>query len=134
MTDVTRTGEWSPESTGCVRLDGATGATVGARFKGSNRRGRARWATTSVVTAAEPDREFAFVTGNPAKPDTVWRYVLEPAGDGDTRLTESFELVKPLGAASRLLTRITTGVRDRQSDLENNVQASRAKLKELAEG
>jgi hypothetical protein len=54
---------------------------------------------TCEVTAAEPAREFAFVTGRPAKPETVWRYVLEP----------TFQLVKRLGAVSNLVTRVTTG-------------------------
>jgi len=133
VTDVTRTGEWSPENTGGVWLDGATGPAVGARFKGSNRRGKTKWATTCVVTAAEPGREFAFATGRPGKPETVWRYVLEPDGDG-TRVTESFELVKPLGAVSNFVTRVTTGVKDRRADLEENVRTSLAQLKEIAEG
>jgi hypothetical protein len=39
-------------------------------------------------------------------------------------LTESFELVKPLGAISNFVTPITTGVRDRRADLKENVGAS----------
>jgi len=135
VTDVTRTGEWSPENTGAVWLEGATGPAVGARFKGANRRGRAKWATTCQVTVAHPGSEFVFVTGRPEKPDTRWRYVLEPEGDGGaTRLTESFELLKPLGAVSNLVTRVTTGVRDRRADLEENVRTSLARIKEIVEG
>lgn len=134
VSDITRTGEWSPENTGGVWLDGATGPAVGARFKGSNKRGRSRWATTCRVTAADPGREFAFVTGRATKPETAWRYVLEPAGDGDTTVTESFELVKPLGPFSNFLTRVTTGVRDRRADLEENVHASLERIKAIAEG
>ena len=134
VTDVTRTGEWSPENTGAVWLDGATGPAVGARFKGSNRRGRTKWATTCQVIVAEPGREFVFVTGRPGKPETRWRFVLEADGDGATRVTESFELVKPLGAVSNFVTRVTTGVRDRRADLEDNVHTSLSRLKEIAEG
>jgi uncharacterized protein YndB with AHSA1/START domain len=133
ITDVTRTGEWSPENIGAVWLDGATGPAVGARFKGTNRRGRTKWSTTCRVVAAEPDREFAFETGREGKPETVWRYVLEPAGDGGTTVTESFELVKPLTAVSNFVTRVTTGVRDRRADLEDNVRASLAQIKAIAE-
>jgi hypothetical protein len=133
VTDVTRTGEWSPENTGAVWLDGATAPVVGARFKGTNRRGKTKWASTCEVVTADPGREFVFVTGNVAKPETRWRYVLEPAGDGETRVTESFELVKALGAASRFLTRVTTGVKDRRADLEENVRQSLARIKEIAE-
>jgi hypothetical protein len=133
VSDITRTGEWSPENTGGVWLDGADGPAVGARFKGANKRGRSRWATTCRVTAAEPGREFAFVTGREGKPDTMWRFVLEPAGPGETKLTESFELVKPLGTISNFVTRVTTGVRDRQADLEDNVRASVERIKAIAE-
>jgi hypothetical protein len=51
ITDVTRMGEWSPECYRCVWLDGATAAYVGARFRGYNKLGRFRWATTAVITA-----------------------------------------------------------------------------------
>ena len=134
VTDVTRTGEWSPENTGGVWLDGATGPEVGARFKGSNKRGRSRWATTCRVITVEANREFAFVTGREGKPETIWRYVLEPAGDGGTTVTESFELVKPLGAVGNFVTRVTTGVRDRQADLQENLAVSLSRLKAIAEG
>ncbi len=133
VTDVTRTGEWSPENTGAVWLDDATGPVVGARFRGTNRRGKTKWSSTCQVITAVPGREFEFVVGNPAKPETRWRYVLEPAGEGETRVTESFELVKPLGAASRFLTRVTTGVKDRRADMEENVRQSVARIKEIAE-
>jgi uncharacterized protein YndB with AHSA1/START domain len=133
VTDISRTGEWSPENTGGAWLDGATRPAVGARFKGSNRRGKSRWSTTCRVTVADPPREFTFQTGREGKPETVWRYLLEPAGAGDTKLTESFELVKPLGAVSNFVTRVTTGVRDRRADLEANVQASLDRIKAIAE-
>jgi hypothetical protein len=62
VSDITRMGDWSPE---CYRrgwLDGATGATLGARFRRHNRLGGYRWQRTAVVTAADPGREFAFTT------------------------------------------------------------------------
>ncbi len=86
------------------------------------------------MIAAVPGREFAFVTGTSAKPQTRWRYLLQPVGDDETRVTESFELAKPLGFLSRLVTRITIGVRDRTSDLEQNVRVSLENLKRIAEG
>ena len=46
VSDVTRMGEWSPETTSAEWIDGATGPAVGARFKGRNRNGVARWSTT----------------------------------------------------------------------------------------
>jgi hypothetical protein len=133
VTDVTRTGEWSPENTGAVWLDGATGPTVGARFKGTNRRGKTKWTSTCEIVVADPNREFAFATGGAKKPDTMWRYTIEPLGERETRITESFQLVKPLGIGSRFVTRVTTGVRDRRADLEDNVRHSLARIKEILE-
>lgn len=132
ISDIRRYGEWSPENTGGAWLDG-TEPAVGARFRGTNRRGRTRWTTTCEVIAAVPGREFAFVTGSAEKPETMWRYRLEAEGD-QTRVTESFELVKPIGAIGRLVTRMTTGVRDRPADLEKNVRVSLMRLKQIVEG
>jgi uncharacterized protein YndB with AHSA1/START domain len=119
--DLSRMGEWSPECERIELLDGATAPAVGTRFKGHNRRGRAKWTTTCEVTAWEPGRVLAFAVGSAAKPQTVWRYDLAPA-DGGTDLTESFELVKPIGPVSRLVTRVTLGVTDRRADLEDGAR------------
>ncbi|HAS09465.1 MAG TPA: SRPBCC family protein, partial [Acidimicrobiaceae bacterium] len=35
ISDITRMGEWSPETTGGKWLKGATGPAVGARFRGT---------------------------------------------------------------------------------------------------
>lgn len=132
ITDVTRVGEWSPEAERAEWLDGATGPAVGARFKGYNRRGKAKWSTVCEVIEAEPGRVFAFAVGKPGKPETVWRYRLEARADG-VEVTESFELTKPLGFSSRLLTRVTTGVKDRRADLEDGARTTLAALKQAAE-
>jgi hypothetical protein len=85
-----------------------------------------------AVTRSDDDRHRGR-DGRPGKPETVWRYVFEPDGDGGTRVTESFQLVKPLGAVSNLVTRVTTGVKDRRADLEANIRVSLARLKAIAE-
>jgi hypothetical protein len=93
ISDVTRTGEWSPECRRCEWVDGADRATVGARFRGWNRWGLARWSRLAEVVVAEPGREFTFRT----LPDwfnrdsATWSYRLEPDGDG-TLITESYEV------------------------------------------
>lgn len=88
VSDVTRTGEWSPVCAGCWWDDG-DGPRVGARFTGRNVTPERTWETRSEVVAADPGREFAWVVG----PGVVrWGYVLEPLGDGSsTRLTETWE-------------------------------------------
>src|SRR5258706_1140585 len=92
ISDVTRMGEWSPECERCEWLDGATGPAVGARFKGSNAHGLARWSTKTKVVAAEPGREFGFVTTHRGRDMTKWSYRFEPSSDGTT-VTETFEML-----------------------------------------
>ena len=128
VTDVTRMGEWSPENVRGEWLDGATAVGPGARFKGYNRRGKSAWSTTCEVTECEPGRVFAFAVGGARRPSTTWRYVFEPVDAGRTRVTESFELRKPIGPFSRLLTRVTTGVVDREADMEDGMRTTLDRL------
>ena len=132
VTDVTRIGEWSPEAARAEWIDGATGPAVGARFRGHNRRGRTRWSTTCEVIECEVGAVFAFATGGAAKPETIWRFRFQPASGG-TEVTETFELVKPLGFFSNLVTRVTTGVKDRRADLEEGAKTTLAALKRSVE-
>lgn len=94
VSDVTRVGEFSPETFEAEWLDGASGPRAGARFRGHvrrNGRGPVYW-TACTVVACVPGREFAFaVTGPGGKTVNTWRYQLEPSADG-TDVTESFEL------------------------------------------
>lgn len=83
VSDVTRTGEWSPICIGCEWDDGTTGE-VGDFFTGHNRTPDREWSTRSQVTAADPGREFGWSVG----PGWVeWKYTMRAEGDG-TRLTE----------------------------------------------
>ena len=93
VSDVTRIGRYSPETFEAEWLDGATGPSVGARFRGHvkrNGRGPTYW-TSCTVLASVPGQEFAFGVGGSDRPLNTWRYRLEPSGDG-TDVTESFEL------------------------------------------
>jgi uncharacterized protein YndB with AHSA1/START domain len=102
LTDVTRIGEFSPETFEAEWLDGADRPKVGARFRGHvrrNGRGPVYWTTCTVVTS-EPGREFAFAVIANGQPVNTWRYRLEPAAGGGngsdaadgTDVTESFRL------------------------------------------
>ena len=93
VSDITRIGEYSPETFEAEWTDGATGPAVGARFRGHvkrNGRGPVYW-SPCTVTASVPGREFAFDVGAPGKTLNSWRYRLEPNGS-DTDVTESFQL------------------------------------------
>ena len=60
VSDLPRMGEWSPENTGGRWLGSATEAAVGARFRGSNRKGIARWSTTCTIVEATPGEAVAW--------------------------------------------------------------------------
>jgi hypothetical protein len=63
VSDVTQLGRWSPETVAASWLGPAAGPVVGARFRGRNRLGSARWTTKPTVTVADPGRCFAFELG-----------------------------------------------------------------------
>ena len=130
VSDVTRVGEWSPETVSAEWLDGATGPALGARFKGHNKR-KGPWTTKCTVTACEPGRTFGFSVG---KGETTWRYDLA-AVDAGCRVTESFEIVKIPGLISRSLTKAGTGVTwaEREDDLIAGMRETLRRLKAAAE-
>jgi polyketide cyclase/dehydrase/lipid transport protein len=94
VSDITRIGEFSPETFEAQWLAGASGPRAGARFRGHvrrNGRGPVYW-TTCTVVASEPGREFAFTVALPrGKIVSTWRYRIE-SRDGGSDVTESFEL------------------------------------------
>lgn len=93
VTDVTRIGEFSPETFEAEWLPGSPGPAVGARFRGHvkrNGRGPTYWAPC-VVTACERPRVFAFAVGTRTTVLNTWRYDIEPDTDG-VLVTESFAL------------------------------------------
>jgi Polyketide cyclase / dehydrase and lipid transport len=98
VSDVTRTGEWSPECRRCEWVEGADHAEPGARFRGWNRSGLVRWSRLVEVTTADVGRELAFRTlpDRLNRDSTTWRYRLEPDSDG-TLVTESYEVHRPPG-------------------------------------
>jgi hypothetical protein len=93
VSDVTRTGEWSPTCTACWWDEGA-GPEPGSWFTGRNVTPQRTWETRSQVVTAEPGREFTWVVGDGL---VRWSYLLEPS-DGSTRLTERWEFL-PAGIA-----------------------------------
>jgi hypothetical protein len=129
VSDVTRMGEWSPETTSCRWLS-APGPMVGARFRGTNRRGVRRWSTTCTVTAAEPGRRFAFsVTWGPLA-ISEWSYAIHPTEQGCS-VTESWVDKRPTWM--RTVYPVVMGVTDRGVLNRAGMQATLAALKKAAE-
>ena len=91
VSDVTRIGEYSPETFEAEWLDGASGPAVGASFRGHvkrNGKGPIYW-TTCTVVACEPGREFAFAVGPEGKQLNTWRYQLEAGATAPTSPSRS---------------------------------------------
>ena len=93
VSDVTRTGEWSPVCRACWWDDGAS-AQKGAWFTGRNEVPGRTWETRSQVVVADRGREFAFVVGGSY---VRWGFTITPI-EGGTLLTESWEFL-PEGLA-----------------------------------
>jgi hypothetical protein len=130
ISDVTRMGEWSPEATGGRWLKGASGAAVGAQFKGSNRHGWRRWSSKCTVTDADPGKRFAFrVTYGPATV-AFWDYTIEPTPDGCV-VTEHWTDHRP--GLLKTIYPMLMGIPDRVAANHTNMQTTLRKLKEAAE-
>lgn len=93
VSDVTRIGEFSPETFEARWTHGSTGPEVGASFKGHVKRngvGPTYWSPCQV-TKCVPGEVFEFAVGTDSTTVTTWGYELEPDGRG-TRVTEYFTM------------------------------------------
>ncbi|HEX4686891.1 MAG TPA: SRPBCC family protein [Nocardioides sp.] len=93
VSDVTRIGEFSPETFEARWTRGSTGPEVGAFFKGHVKRngiGPTYWSLCRVTTCV-PNEVFEFSVGTRDLTLNNWGYRLEPDGGG-TRVTEYFRI------------------------------------------
>lgn len=94
VSDLPRIGDWSPE---CESVDWEGEVevpVVGTTFVGHNAVGpgrRIRYSRHGEVLAAEPGKEFTFITDEGGRPSTLWRYRFEPTANG-TRVIEGYEV------------------------------------------
>jgi hypothetical protein len=131
VSDVTRTPELSPEISAARWLDAADRPSVGARFEATNTVNGKSWKNRPVVTAAEPGREFAFERTERFAGTVAWRYLFEP-GPGGTRVTESYEVTRPLRRVGWFVIERMFGCRDRRGDLRRGMQQTLERLAETA--
>ena len=130
VSDVTRTGEWSPTCAACWWDEGA-GPEAGSWFTGRNVTPERTWETRSLVTVAEPGREFTWLVGGRL---VRWSYLLEPV-EGGTRLTEAWEFL-PAGLelfAERYGDDAEAQVAERTAAAHAGIPVTLARIKELAE-
>jgi hypothetical protein len=131
VADLTRMGEWSPETTNVRWLGGATGPSPGARFRGSNRHSVWRWQTLCTVVTAEPGRELSWRASLLGMPVSDWLYTFESDGRGGTTLTESTKDLR--GTVLRVITPAGTGVIDRAARNRETIRVTLGRIKAAAE-
>jgi uncharacterized protein YndB with AHSA1/START domain len=133
VSDLPRMGEWSPESEGGAWRGGATKAVVGAKFRGHNRIGWRRWATTCTVTEARPGHAFGFdVTVGPFAVAS-WHFELSAVA-GERRLTNVVQrYTDRRGRVKRLIGRLVTGVADRSEHNHKTMTETLLRLGKVAE-
>lgn len=102
LADLTRMGEWSPETYRVEWLGSATGPVAGARFRGWNKRGFFRYPTTCEIEVVDTDRELAWAVVLRGQKVTRWRYQLAGSEQGGTEVTESYEQAMAYGPIARI--------------------------------
>ncbi len=125
LTDITRMGEWSPETIRAEWKDGATEAAVGATFTGHNRNGDKEWTTEAEVVELVPNERFFFDCSVRGYVFSKWGYSIEPA-DGGCVVTEYAQDLRPESALERSAQ--ISGVTDRLGHNRAGMEATLARL------
>jgi ribosome-associated toxin RatA of RatAB toxin-antitoxin module len=131
VSDITRTGEWSPVCKACWWDDENSAGQVGAWFTGRNELPHRTWETRSQVVAAERGREFAWVVGGKF---VRWGFTMAPA-DAGTTLTESWEFL-PDGIAmfgEKFGDDAPAQIADRTRQALHGIPVTLAAIKQIAE-
>ena len=131
VSDITRTGEWSPVCRSCWWDEGVEAGRVGAWFTGRNELPHRTWETRSVVVVAERGREFAWVVGGSF---VRWGFTLAPVGAGVV-LTECWEFL-PGGLAmfeDKLGDEADVQIADRTQQALDSIPTTLRAIKRIAE-
>ena len=130
IADVTRIGEFSPETFDGEWIEGADGPAVGARFRGHvkrNQKGPVYW-TKCEVTVADRNEHFEFAVMVGSRVANTWGYRLE-ASAGGTDVTEYFRL--PDSLFSRIYWMLLGRLRGRTND--RNMRTTLERMKAVVE-
>jgi Polyketide cyclase / dehydrase and lipid transport len=130
VSDVTRMGEWSPETTSAEWLGGATGPAEGAKFRGTNRNGKKNWKSVATVVDAVPGRVFTFRVKAMGLGVADWSYTFEPTPNGCT-VTEHW--TDRRGMLMKAMSPKATGVADRVEHNRNGMEQTLERLAAAAE-
>ncbi len=130
VSDIGRTGEWSPT---CVRCewDDPAQTGVGATFTGYNETASRKWQTTSTVIAADPGVRFAWEVGQGY---VRWSYDLKTSGDA-TELSETWTFL-PAGLqyfAEQYDDKADEAIETRTRQAVDDIPRTLAAIKRIAE-
>lgn len=148
VSDLPRSGEWSPECQGGEWTEGAPGE-AGSVFRGENLRAedvvgwaplvRGTWYTEARVVRAEPGRTFQWMmlTHAGADQESIWGFDLEADGD-QTVLTHHFRMGKATVGIWKIVADLDEAERirfieDWTAKLEEDLRATLARIKDLVE-
>lgn len=127
ISDVHRTGHWSPE---CRRVVPLGSVRAGCWMLGINHRRRVWWVTLSRIAPFAPEQEIAWRV---ATNGSVWSYRLG-ATPGGTRVTETRETPAGVGRVAGWFTRMFLGgQRDHDDELEAGMARGLQQIKAIAE-
>lgn len=125
LTDVTRMGEWSPETHLCEWNDGHDGAALGAMWTGHNRLGENEWSTEAKIIEFVPDERFVFDCMVGDFVFATWGYAIEPTEAG-CRVTELWKDHRP--DEVKEMSMAISGVEDRVPHNQANMEATLERL------
>lgn len=124
VSDLPRSGEWSPECTGGEWISGVPGRP-GAVFRGHNLRGtevvswapvvRGTWTTEAEVLTAVPDSAFrwAMRDSRGRTQSSVWGFRITPADGGGSQLVHHFRMDTATEGIGKITQDMDAAERDR---------------------
>ena len=125
LSDITRMGEWSPETHAAEWNEGFSGPELGAKFTGHNRNGEFEWTTEAQIVDLVAGELFTFDCMVADFVYATWGYRIEATESG-CRVTERWQDLRPdeikaMGAA-------ISGVEDRVVHNRVGMEATLAAL------
>ncbi len=130
LTDITRMGEWSPETHLAEWNDGFSEPALGAMFTGHNRNGDKEWTTEAKIVELERDERFFFDCESRGFVFASWGYSIEPI-EGGCRVTEHWQDHRPESFFEQ--SAAISGVADRASHNEAGMRATLDRLADALE-